>query len=89
MPNEHVKAKRIKSAAFAGRGCVFQGLGFLALGLGFLGGVPDVIAGAVVALIFFIAGSVMSMVWKCSNCRNKLEDRKVRICPTCKAEFSV
>ena len=56
MPNEHVKAKRIKSTAFAGRGCVFQGLGFLALGLGFLGEVPGVIAGAVVALIFFIAG---------------------------------
>lgn len=86
--SNRLTARPIQKTEFVGNGCLIQGLGIvLGVALAFL--MPlGWLFGLLVAIGMFIAGSRISIVWVCGNCRNKLDSQDVRICPTCKAEIS-
>ena len=70
-----------------GAGCAVQAVAILvALGSFILGPVVG-LAGLVAGLAIFMVGSRMAIKFVCSECGNKLEDKRVRMCPTCRAEF--
>lgn len=91
---------RKKKTEFVGLGCVIQGLSLVGIYAGFMiGGVlgaftsadvaiaAGVIGGLVIMVPLFIWGSMLSKKWVCSECRNPLFDKKVKICPVCKSKF--
>lgn len=79
----------VRKSEFAGRGAAIQLVGILlpivgavvlgtvGLGLGLIG-----------LVILLIVGSAQSRFWICSECRNRVQDRTVRVCPVCRAELS-
>lgn len=81
-------AKREKVTEMAGSGCMIQTLGLAApvFGLFVLGDV-GLVGGLVVMVVLFLVGSAKSQWWRCGNCRNRLSDRQVRICPVCHAQL--
>ncbi len=44
--------------------------------------------GTILGIIFIIAGFNMSKSLVCSECKNRIEDKGVKLCPVCKATFS-
>ena len=84
-------AKPIRKSDFAGVGCALQALGLLMpfiLGalLGPFGPAGFVI-GIVAGLVLLLVGSRKSIKWVCSACGNRLEGRKVKICPVCHSKL--
>ncbi len=76
-----------KKSEFAGMGCFLQLLGII-LFFCLIGFFPvGTILGIVVLIAFFSAGSAMSKKLSCSHCGNRISDKGVKICPTCKAEI--
>jgi len=75
-----MQATRKKKVQQAGAGCLVQGVGLLLLFL-----FP---IGTVIGLVLLVVGSQMAIYWTCSACGNRLADKGVLVCPTCKAELS-
>jgi hypothetical protein len=76
-----------RSSDFAGGGCVIQGLGLLAPLVGCLGGVGGLILGVFVGLLLLAVGSGMSVRLVCGGCGNRVDNKTVTLCPTCRAEL--
>lgn len=70
--------KAIRSANYSA-GLAIQFIGFL-----FLFAFPFEI-GIVVTVVCLIVGGLMARGWRCSECRNKIDNKEVRLCPTCRA----
>jgi hypothetical protein len=81
------KAQIKRSSDFAGGGCVIQGLGLLAPLVGCLGGVAGLILGVFVGVILLAVGSGMSVRLVCGGCGNRVDNKTVTLCPTCRAEL--
>lgn len=78
----------LRRSEFAGRGAAIQLLGLVAPVIGWaLLGVIGATVGALVLLILLIVGSVQSRVHLCSECRNQVRARSVRVCPACGAKL--
>jgi Na+-transporting NADH:ubiquinone oxidoreductase subunit NqrB len=69
-------AKIITKYEFAGTGCLVQGIGLVLMLFWPIG----TIAG--VGLLIF--GSIMSKRLYCGNCKNKIDNKNVTMCPVCK-----
>ena len=75
---------KIKSKSeFAGTGCLVQGLGLLLM----ISGIFTYGIGFIVGLVLLIAGGRMAIKLICSECGNPIVNKKVKICPACKAHF--
>ena len=72
---------------FAGKGCLLQAVALLLPFIGFAIGPAVGTAFLFMALVLFFYGSNESQHYVCSECGNKLESNKIKICPICKAEF--
>lgn len=72
-------AKIKRKSEYAGVGCLVQ-----VLGLVLLFSYPE---GTLVGIVLLIVGSEMAVKLVCSECRNKIDNKKVKLCPVCKAEF--
>ena len=68
-----MQASIIKKSEFAGVGMWYQLAGVL---------LCFTIIGAVIGVPLFIVGSMKAIVYKCSNCMNKI-DKGSNICPYC------
>jgi hypothetical protein len=78
--------RRRKKSEFFGKGALVQ---LLAIGLFF--GVAlfaGWLVAFILALILFVIGSSMSSSWICGACGNKLSDKNVKVCPTCRSTFT-
>jgi rubrerythrin len=79
-------ARKRRKSEFLGKGALVQ---LLAIALFF---VVAPFAGGLVAfilaLILFVIGSSMSSSWICGACGNKLSDKNVKVCPTCRSTFT-
>lgn len=71
-----------KSEAF-GAGGLLQLLGLAALIFGWWS-----LIGIAIGLTLLIWGGRISYVYRCSLCANKVTDRNVRVCPSCRAPLS-
>ncbi len=78
--DENIPAKRKRKTEMAGVGCLIQTIGFVSLFF-----FP---IGTFLGVILLIYGSMKSTYFTCSNCGNRLSDKNVKICSTCKASFS-
>lgn len=78
---ELIKAKKKTKSEFAGVGALIQAVG---IGLMFFW-FP---IGLFIGILFLLIGSSMAVYKICSNCGNKLVNKEVKVCPTCKASFS-
>jgi hypothetical protein len=68
-----------RKSEIAGIGCLFQGIGLLLLFFfpwGTLAGVG-----------LLLWGSWNATKFICSECGNRVDNRQVKLCPACKAEF--
>lgn len=63
-----------------GGGCLGQLIGLIALFF-----FP---IGTLIGIALLVYGSQLSRKWRCSECGNPLIDQHVKICPTCKTEFT-
>ena len=73
-----MQANKIKKSEFAGSGMWIQLAGLL---------LCFTLVGAVIGIPLLIVGGRKAIVWKCSNCMNKV-DKEALMCPTCRAEFA-
>jgi hypothetical protein len=81
-------AKPIRKSELAGVGCLVQGVGLLMpFLLGAIAGSAGAGLGVILLVVLLVAGSRMALKWICSNCRNPLAGKGVRLCPTCGANF--
>ena len=79
--------KRVRVSSFAGKGALVQAIGLMApLVLWWLLGGAGAAIGLIVAMVLFVKGSSMAISWRCGSCGNPLHDKKVRMCPVCKAD---
>jgi hypothetical protein len=83
--NTATATKRRKSE-FLGKGALVQ---LLAIGLFFvLTPFAGWLVAFILAFILFVIGSSMSSSWICGACSNKLSDKNVKVCPTCRSTFT-
>lgn len=84
-PAASVKGRVHRANVMAGGGCLSGViLGALAFFLiPFLG----VIIGPLIFIALMIVGGRMAVKYECSNCRNPVASKRVRISPTCHAEL--
>ena len=75
-----IVAKRKRKTEMAGVGCLIQAIGLAALFF-----FP---IGTFIGVVLLIYGSMKSVYLVCSNCGNRLADKNVKMCPTCKASLS-
>ncbi|RWX44151.1 zinc-ribbon domain [Candidatus Electrothrix aarhusensis] len=73
----NVKAKRIKKSEFAGVGMWYQLIGLLFC---------CTIVGAIIGIPLMLIGAKKAIVYKCSNCMNKIE-KEAKVCPVCRANI--
>ena len=78
--DDRITAKRKRKSEMAGVGCLIQAIGLVLLFF-----FP---IGTFIGVILLIYGSMKSVYWVCSNCGNRLADKNVKMCPTCKARLS-
>lgn len=88
-----MEARIRKKSEMIEKGCVVQGIGLLApfvvgalawpIGIAPIG----IGIGVVMLIVLFIVGSGQSTKWVCSNCGTTLEDKSVKQCPGCHAQF--
>ena len=69
-----------KKSQFIGTGCLIQILGLLLLFV-----FP---IGTIIGILLLITGSRLKVKLVCSECGNKIDGKEVKLCPTCKADFS-
>lgn len=69
---------KVKSMSF-GWGCLVQIIGIILLFI-----FP---VGTVIGILLLVIGQRISFKYLCPNCNNKLDNSKVRLCPTCKVEL--
>jgi len=75
-----VKKPRIKVKSMSlGWGCLVQIIGIVLLFF-----FP---IGTIIGILLLIIGQRLSFKYVCPHCNNKLDNNKVRICPTCKADL--
>ena len=81
-------ARRERKGELIGIGCFVQGLGLIApFVLGAFFGTGGTVIGVVLLVLLLLVGSRMALKWRCSNCKNPIAGREVRICPVCKANL--
>jgi hypothetical protein len=96
MNEQVVIARREKNFDITGSGCLLQVLGLLApivvstllsivggMALGLIGGV----IGMILLVVLFLKGVAKQTKWICSNCKNPIGLREVKMCATCGARF--
>lgn len=74
-----IVARVKRKSIVAGVGCLVQ-----------LIGLPLLILfpfGTIVGFALFIIGSSLSVKWICGNCGNRVEGKRVTLCPACRAEL--
>ncbi len=77
-------AKLVKKGEIAGVGALIQLAGIIVFLASFMLGAVGAVFGFIVLIIALLVGSRMAIKWKCSNCGNKVLDKHVKMCPTCK-----
>jgi hypothetical protein len=87
MEGERIQAKKVKKTEHFGSGCMLQGVGVICLIGGFFFGIPGIVLGILLFLLFLVYGAQKSVFWICGNCKNPLAGKQVTICPTCKADL--
>lgn len=86
---QSAKPAKIKTGgSFAGPGCLLQGLGLLLFAGSFLMFPVGPLFGLPLLIVLFIWGSSKSRKLHCSQCGNPIDNKKVRLCPACKATFN-
>jgi len=85
QPQSSTARKRRKSE-FLGKGALVQLLAIVLFFIvaPFAGG----LVACILALVLFVIGSSMSSSWICGACGNKLSDKNVKVCPTCRSTFT-
>lgn len=76
MPPMESGFRIIRARETSGIGMVIEALGVLFC---------ITIVGAIVGIPLLIVGGRMSCVFRCGNCRNKIDSKQVRLCPTCRS----
>jgi len=71
------QAKRIKKSEFAGVGMWYQLIGVI---------LCFTLIGAIIGIPLLIVGGRKAIVYKCSNCMNKIE-KDAKMCPICRADI--
>ena len=71
--------------AMLGSALANRTVGSLSLVLGASGGMIGGVAGVLAMLALLVVGSKKARLWRCSNCMNRVIDKRVRLCPTCHA----
>ena len=84
--------RKIKKGEFVGVGAAVQAVGCLAILVGIVlcttvFGMLFGFVGIIIGLLLLIIGGRMAIKLVCSNCRNKLSGKEVRICPVCHCQF--
>lgn len=79
-------AAPVRKTEFAGIGALVQLLGLVVIGLVIVNPLAF-IPGIVVGLIMLVIGSRMALRWVCSECRNRLDSKDVKVCPACHVRF--
>ena len=87
-PSSQQRAKIKTGGSFAGPGCLLQGLGLLLFAGSFLMFPLGPLFGLPLLIVLFIWGSSKSRKLHCSQCGNPIDNKKVRLCPACKATFN-
>ena len=72
-------ASKVKKSEFVGIGAAIQAIGLIVCFIAFPFGV-------VAGIILLIVGSRMAIVYKCSECRGKV-DKEAMVCQHCRANF--
>lgn len=72
-------ARIVKSSETNGVGILMEVLGLLFC---------LTIIGAIVGIPLLIAGSRMTWAFRCGACGNKVDSKKVRLCPTCRVTLA-
>ncbi|MFA6054050.1 MAG: hypothetical protein WC769_01620 [Thermodesulfovibrionales bacterium] len=80
----HIK----KEGSFAGTGCLIQAIGILLFLGSFLAFPVGPFFGFPLMIILFIWGSSKAGKLLCSECGNPIDNKKVKLCPSCKVAFS-
>jgi len=84
---ETVTARPKRKNELAGAGAAVQALGIVVFLLSFLLGPIGAVFGFIGMVILLLIGSRMSLRWICSNCRNRIDSKKVTVCPACHARL--
>lgn len=67
-----------RASEFAGIGCAIQGLGLLTILIGIWSPILWL-----VGILLLLVGSAKSIHYVCGHCRNRLDSKRVTICPAC------
>lgn len=94
VPPDTKSAEKIRPAVamkhyseFAGAGCLLQAVGLLAPVVGLLGGLLGLMIGCFVCLVLVVVGSQQSVSLLCGHCGNRVDNRHVTLCPSCKGKL--
>lgn len=80
--------KVITKIQYAGTGAAVQLLGVIVAIMGTLYyGDTGLLLGGIAGILLLVIGSNMSKAFLCSECRNPVASKAVRLCPACKTEF--
>ncbi len=79
----------VKKTSMLGIGCLLQGVGLVLIIIGVVFILTIILPMVLipVGIWFLIYGSMESSWYECSLCRTKLANKKVKICPSCNANF--
>lgn len=88
QPTAPVKGRVRRANFMSGSGCLVQLMGIILGALAFFL-IPflGIIIGPLIFIGLMIVGGRMAMQYECSNCRNPVASKRVRLCPTCHAEL--
>lgn len=81
------KPKIVVKNELMGAGCFIQLIAIVVAVFGFALGPVIGLIGLALAVGLFVYGSGQGQKWVCSECRNPLDSRKVKVCPVCRASF--
>jgi len=70
-------AKRESKSEMAGVGCLIQVVGLAVIWIWPIG--------TVFGVVLLIYGSMRAQFYRCGNCKNRLTDKAVKLCPSCGA----
>jgi len=83
-----VEGKPERKSEFIGAGAAVQLLGVVVFLLSFALGIVGAAIGFIAMIMLLLIGSRMSVHWVCGNCKNRIDSKKVTICPACHARLS-
>ena len=80
----------IRRSSFAGEGCLLQFLGIVCFILGIVTILTVIGPIILIPLGMYLAhiGTKKASWYECSECGTKLSGKKIKICPSCRSEFS-